>query len=110
MTTPAPVDTEPYDEFAFLRDVAVEVGGDPDAVLPCARVDVEVAPGKHISALSGARPRPSSCSCTAAGRTPTRGTRCMTLLGRPAIAVDLPGHGRSTGATTATMARGPTPK
>ena len=95
MATAAPVDTEPYDEFAFLRDVAAEIGADPDAVLSCERIDVEVAPGKHISALRWGSDAPEFLFLHGGGQNAHTWDTLLTLLGRPAIAVDLPGHGRS---------------
>ena len=36
----APVDTDSYDEFGFLADVATDEGVDPSSVLPCERFEV----------------------------------------------------------------------
>ena len=63
-----------YDEFSMFHDNAAEYGipfaGPPDV----RREQVEVAPGRHLSALVWGDAPPRSCSCTVAARTPTPGT------------------------------------
>jgi len=91
----APVDTEPYDEFAFLADVAVEFGADPATVLPCSRVDVALESGQTISGIKWGTDAPAVLFLHGGGQNAHTWDTLQVLLRRPAIALDLPGHGHS---------------
>lgn len=91
----APVDSEPYDEFACLPDVAVEFGADPAAIVPCERVEFTLASGQVISALKWGTAAPELLYLHGGGQNAHTWDTVQVLLGRPALCLDLPGHGRS---------------
>ncbi len=96
MFSRAPGDTEPYDEFGFLADVAEEVGGDKSALLGCERVEFALGSGQHISAIRwGGDAPPEFVFLHGGGQNAHTWDSLLTLLGRPALCLDLPGHGRS---------------
>ncbi len=96
MFSRAPSDTEPYDEFSFLADVADEVGGDKTALLPTERIDVAIGGGQHVSAIRwGGDAPPEFVFLHGGGQNAHTWDPLMTLLNRPALCLDLPGHGRS---------------
>ncbi len=86
-----------YDELGLFGENAAEHGlaFPPGPVVR--RVQVEVEPARHVSALVwGAAPRPPQLVMLHGGaqNAHTWDTVLM-ALGRPALAVDLPGHGHS---------------
>lgn len=84
-----------YDEFALFHENAEEWDlpwSGPPAVR---RIAVEVAPGQEVSALLWGNEPPELVFLHGGGQNAhTWDTVCM-ALGRPAIAIDLPGHGHS---------------
>jgi pimeloyl-ACP methyl ester carboxylesterase len=95
----AVVERVPYDEFAYFADNAAEYGiayhGSPDV----RRVAVEVdhAAGRRVSALVwGHTPAELVLLHGGAQNAHTWDTVAL-ALGRPLVAVDLPGHGHSDG-------------
>ena len=95
MFSRAPSDTEPYDEFSFLPAVAEEVGGDPARVLPCERFEVALSSGQHVSGIRWGTDAPQYVFLHGGGQNARTWDSLQVLLGAPAIAFDLPGHGRS---------------
>ncbi|HMD46678.1 MAG TPA: alpha/beta hydrolase [Acidimicrobiales bacterium] len=87
---------EPFDELAVLREAAAESGvpwpGDP--VL--ARREVEVAPGRRLSAIVwGDDERPATVLLHGGQQNAHTWDLVALAYGRPALAVDLAGHGSS---------------
>jgi pimeloyl-ACP methyl ester carboxylesterase len=88
-----------YDEFGLFHENAAEYGlpfpGPPDV----RRVDVEVAPGRRVSSLLwGAETGPPELVLVHGGAQNAHTWDTVALaLGRPLLAVDLPGHGHSDG-------------
>lgn len=87
----------PYDEFGLFHENAAEYGlayaGPPEV----RRVDVEVGPGRGISSLVwGDGPAELVLVHGGAQNAHTWDTVAL-ALGRPLVAVDLPGHGHSDG-------------
>ena len=73
---------------------------------PCAASGRGRAAGAHAQRAGvGRRRRPSSCSSTAARRTPTRGTPWRWRSAGRCVAIDLPGHGHSDWRTDARLPR-----
>jgi len=90
----APVDAAPYDEFGLLHENAEELGF-AGPLPPGRRVDVEVAGGEHVSALQWGDGEPEIVFLHGGGQNAHTWDSVVLALGRPALAVDLPGHGRS---------------
>ncbi len=88
-----------YDEFGLFHENAAEYGlpfpGPPDV----RRVDVEVEPGRKVSSLVwGADTGPPELVLVHGGAQNAHTWDTVALaLGRPLLAVDLPGHGHSDG-------------
>lgn len=96
MFSRAPGDTEPYDEFGFLRDVADEVGGDRSALLPTERVEYALGSGQHVSGIRwGGDAPPEVVFLHGGGQNAHTWDSLLSLYHRPALCLDLPGHGRS---------------
>ena len=94
-TTRAPIDTEPYDEFGLLPENAAELGLDGPIPLSARRVDVEVLDGEHVSAIVWGDGDPEVVFLHGGGQNAHTWDSVVLTLGRPALAIDLPGHGRS---------------
>jgi esterase len=82
-------------EFASLGEVAAELGLEPTAVLPAARRSVEVGAGQQVSALIWGDAAPELVFLHGGGQNAYTWDLVITAHGRPAIAIDLPGHGHS---------------
>lgn len=84
-----------YDEFGFLEDTAREWSL-PWAGRPAVeRRQVEVAPGQTLSALAWDQGPAELVFLHGGGQNAHTWDSVMLALGRPAVAIDLPGHGRS---------------
>lgn len=83
------------DEFALLTEVADELGVPHDRVPPVTRSAVEVSPGQRISVLTWGESDPELVFLHGGGQNARTWDLVALLLGRPAIALDLPGHGHS---------------
>jgi pimeloyl-ACP methyl ester carboxylesterase len=84
-----------YDEFGFLEDTAKEwslpwING-PKAV----RREIEVAPGQTLSALVWGETPAELVFLHGGGQNAHTWDTVLLALGRPAVAIDLPGHGHS---------------
>lgn len=94
MTTPPapPVD---YDEFAGLADVARELGLDPVRVPPGRRIGFDAGAAGSLSALVWGEGSPELVFLHGGGQNAHTWDAVALLLGRPMVAIDLPGHGHS---------------
>ena len=97
-----------YDEFGLFHENAAEYGlpfpGPPDV----RRVDVEVEPGRRVSSLVwGAETGPPQLVLVHGGAQNAHTWDTVALaLGRPLLAVDLPGHGHSDGGPEGSVSAG----
>ena len=89
----------PYDEFGLFHENAAEYGLPYDGPPDVQRVEVEVSPGRRISSLLwGAGSGPPELVFVHGGAQNAHTWDTVALaLGRPLLAVDLPGHGHSDG-------------
>ena len=84
-----------YDEFGMLGDNAAEAGlpfGQPPAVT---RQSFEVAPGQSVSAIRWGTAEPELVLLHGGGQNAHTWDTVALAVGRPLIAIDLPGHGHS---------------
>jgi len=89
------VDRIAYDEFGLFHENAAEFGLPYDGPPVVRREDVEVAPGRRLSALVwGEAPAELVLLHGGAQNAHTWDTVAL-ALGRPLVAIDLPGHGHS---------------
>jgi pimeloyl-ACP methyl ester carboxylesterase len=85
----------PYDEFGYFHENAGEFGLPYDGPPAVRRESVEVRPGSRLSALVwGAEPPEIVLLHGGAQNAHTWDTVAL-ALGRPLVAIDLPGHGHS---------------
>ena len=93
--TPAPIDADPYDEFALVEQNATEMG----VPWPCAhmpyRESVQLAGGQLASIIRWGTADPELVFLHGGGQNAHTWDSVIVALGRSAIAIDLPGHGRS---------------
>ena len=94
-STRAPIDTEPYDEFGMLPENVAELGLDAPITLSARRLDVEVLDGEQVSAIVWGDGEPEGVLLHGGGQNAHTWDSVVLALGRPAVAFDLPGHGRS---------------
>jgi pimeloyl-ACP methyl ester carboxylesterase len=87
----------PYDEFGLFHENASEFGlpypGPPEV----RRVDVEVEPGRHVSSLVWGSGAPELVLVHGGAQNAHTWDTVAMALGRPLVAIDLPGHGHSDG-------------
>jgi pimeloyl-ACP methyl ester carboxylesterase len=87
----------PYDEFGLFHQNASEYGipypGPPEV----RRVGVEVSPGRHVSSLVWGSSPPELVLVHGGAQNAHTWDTVALALGRPLVAVDLPGHGHSDG-------------
>jgi pimeloyl-ACP methyl ester carboxylesterase len=92
-----------YDEFSYFQDNASEYGIAYDGPPTVRREFVEVAPGRRLSALVwGDRPPELVLLHGGAQNAHTWDTVAL-ALGRPLVAIDLPGHGHSDGGISGSL-------
>ncbi len=82
-------------EFAFVSELAAQAGGAPDSVLRAHRRWVNVPAGGHVSAVAWGTGPAEVIFLHEAGRSARAWDEVALGLGRPSVAIDLPGHGRS---------------
>jgi esterase len=87
-------DSDPA-EFDSLREVADELGLDRAIIPPVTRRSVQVAADQQISVLIWGEDHPELVFLHGGGQNAHTWDLAITALGRPAIAIDLPGHGHS---------------
>jgi hypothetical protein len=83
------------DEFALIAESAAQVGIGQDAVPVVRRNWVSVPTGGRVSAVLWGSGPPEVIFLHEAGRTARVWDEVALRLGRPSVAIDLPGHGRS---------------
>jgi pimeloyl-ACP methyl ester carboxylesterase len=84
-----------YDEFGLLHQNAAEWGLPVAALPPVVRREVEVAPGQMLSAIVWGDGDPEVVFLHGGGQNAHTWDTVALALGRPAVAIDLPGHGHS---------------
>lgn len=99
---PDPSEAIGYDEFSMLADNAAEVGLPFVAAPPVTRRHVEVADGRHVSALVWGEDPAEVVFLHGGGQNAHTWDTVVLALGRPAVAIDLPGHGHSAWRTDST--------
>jgi pimeloyl-ACP methyl ester carboxylesterase len=87
----------PYDEFGLFSENAAEYGLPYPGPPPVRRVDVEVAPGRRVSSLVWGTSPPELVLVHGGAQNAHTWDTVAMALGRPLVAVDLPGHGHSDG-------------
>lgn len=86
-----------YDEFAFFHENAEEYGLPFDGPPVVRRVSVEVAAGRTLSALLWQSGEPELVLLHGGAQNAHTWDTVAMALGRPMVALDLPGHGHSDG-------------
>ena len=86
--------TTPDDEFAYLTEDAQAVGASPEPP-PVRRVEVDGEGGDRLGALVWGAAPPEFVFVHGAGMHAHSWDRVILRLGRPAVAIELPGHGES---------------
>ncbi|HEX3955033.1 MAG TPA: alpha/beta hydrolase [Trebonia sp.] len=92
MSTSGPND---YDEFGMLSDNAAEVGLTLDGKPAVTRRSFPVGDGQAVSALIWGEAEPELALLHGGGQNAHTWDTVALALGRPLIAIDLPGHGHS---------------
>ncbi|GAA0965583.1 alpha/beta hydrolase [Acrocarpospora macrocephala] len=82
-------------EFASLAEVAAEIGVQAPGPRHVKRRWVSTVAGGHVSGLTWGAPPSGLVLLHEAGRSARQWDRLLLALDRPALAIDLPGHGRS---------------
>jgi pimeloyl-ACP methyl ester carboxylesterase len=85
----------PYDEFGLFYENAAEHGLAFDAPPVVRRASVEVGPQRHLSALVWREAEPELVLLHGGGQNAHTWDTVALALGRPLVAIDLPGHGHS---------------
>jgi pimeloyl-ACP methyl ester carboxylesterase len=86
-----------YDEFGLFHENAAEFGLPFDAPPVVRRAAVEVRPGYSLSALVWGDGEPELVLLHGGGQNAHTWDTVAMALGRPLVAIDLPGHGHSDG-------------
>lgn len=93
--TPALDDAEPYDEFALIAENAGEMGvAWPGPHMP-RRESVTLGSGQVLSVIRWGVRDPEVVFLHGGGQNAHTWDSVIVALGRPALAIDLPGHGHS---------------
>jgi pimeloyl-ACP methyl ester carboxylesterase len=87
----------PYDEFGLFGENAAEYGLPYDRPPDVRRVEVEVSPGRTVSSLVWGTEPPELVLVHGGAQNAHTWDTVALALGRPLLAVDLPGHGHSDG-------------
>ncbi len=87
----------PYDEFGLFHENAAEYDIPYEGPPEVRRVGVEVAPGRTISSLVWGSATPEVVLVHGGAQNAHTWDTVALALGRPLLAVDLPGHGHSDG-------------
>jgi pimeloyl-ACP methyl ester carboxylesterase len=86
-----------YDEFGLFHENAAEYGLPYDRPPTVRRVFAEVAPGRRLSALAWQHGDPELVLLHGGAQNAHTWDTVAMALGRPLLAIDLPGHGHSDG-------------
>ncbi len=89
------VDRVAYDEFGLFHENAGEFGLPYDEPPAVKRSSVEVAAGRHLSALVWGNGPPELVLLHGGAQNAHTWDTVAMALGRPLVAIDLPGHGHS---------------
>lgn len=89
------VDRVAYDEFGLFHENAQEFGLPYDGPPIVRRASVEVTPGRHLSALVWGDASPELVLLHGGAQNAHTWDTVAMALGRPLVAIDLPGHGHS---------------
>lgn len=89
------LDTFVYDEFAYFGENAAEAGLALNQPPEVTRIETEVEPGRKLSALRWGSEAPELVFVHGSAQNAHTWDTVLLALGRPAIAVDLAGHGHS---------------
>src|SRR6187431_2779079 len=89
------VDRVAYDEFGLFHENAEEFGLPYDRPPVVRRAAVEVAPGRSLSALVWGDAPPELVLLHGGAQNAHTWDTVAMALGRPLVAIDLPGHGHS---------------
>ena len=92
-----------YDEFGLFNENAAEFGLPFDAPPVVRREFVEVRPGFRLSALVWGEAAPELVLLHGGGQNAHTWDTVAMALGRPLVAIDLPGHGHSDGTIRGTL-------
>jgi pimeloyl-ACP methyl ester carboxylesterase len=84
-----------YDEFGLFHENAAEFGLPYDGPPAVRRESVELGPGRHLSALVWGEAPPELVLLHGGAQNAHTWDTVAMALGRPLVAVDLPGHGHS---------------
>jgi pimeloyl-ACP methyl ester carboxylesterase len=84
-----------YDEFGYFQDNASEFGLPYPGPPTVRREEVEVAPGRRLSALLWGDAAPEIVLLHGGAQNAHTWDTVALALGRPLVAIDLPGHGHS---------------
>jgi pimeloyl-ACP methyl ester carboxylesterase len=84
-----------YDEFSMFEENAAEAGLPWSGPPTVRREPVEVAPGRRLSALVWGSAAPELVLLHGGGQNAHTWDTVSLALGRPLVAIDLPGHGHS---------------
>ena len=84
-----------YDEFGLLADNAAEAGLALSALPPVTRTSFTLTDGQTVSALAWGDAQPELALLHGGGQNAHTWDTLALALGRPLLAVDLPGHGHS---------------
>jgi pimeloyl-ACP methyl ester carboxylesterase len=87
----------PYDEFSMFHENAEEFGLPYDGPPTVRREFVEVSPGRRLSALVWGDADPELVFLHGGAQNAHTWDTVAMALGRPLVAIDLPGHGHSDG-------------
>jgi pimeloyl-ACP methyl ester carboxylesterase len=87
----------PYDEFGLFSENAAEYGLPYPGPPAVRRVDTEVGPGRQVSSLVWGDADPELVLVHGGAQNAHTWDTVALALGRPLLAVDLPGHGHSDG-------------
>ena len=97
---------EAYDEFGLFHENAAEYGLPYDGPPEVRRVDVEVSPGRAVSSLVWGSGPPELVLVHGGAQNAHTWDTVALALGRPLLAVDLPGHGHSDGGPEGSISAG----
>jgi pimeloyl-ACP methyl ester carboxylesterase len=88
-------ESDDYDEFGLLGDNAAEAGLTLDSLPPVTRSSFPVTGGQTVSALTWGDAEPEVVFLHGGGQNAHTWDTVALALGRPLLAIDLPGHGHS---------------
>jgi pimeloyl-ACP methyl ester carboxylesterase len=88
-------ESDDYDEFGMLGDNAAEAGLVLSSLPPVTRSSFTVTDGQTVSALTWGATQPEVVFLHGGGQNAHTWDTVALALGRPLLAIDLPGHGHS---------------